>query len=1373
MPRNVSIPRVGTVAFPDGMSDDEISAAAKKLYDEASAAPATPSNPFADVVGRSSSTAAAPPSVSERAAKNLAGLKAQERKTVSPEMLAAMPELTGTKLDPSFSEAEEAVAEEVRGQPLIDVGGAVRSVSGKATHPLAKVGQFAADLLGELTTPENLLFEVFPGGMVSELLTSPARAAVKEGASEIGEAAAREAGDEAAREAAAADAAKRLRADFEATQQPGHPGYGKGSKDAVELIRRRDLARKKVRENIPLNEPERTEFPEIAAYQATKNGTVVVDPDTGKAIAKNPPASNEAQAALEESLRAKGIDTTDPDAVATALSDEMGLPTPRVTIGGPISKLSREEPRLPRKLNERLALGAEDLKFLNNLSDAMGGKVTWDVIPDQLTRKLKVPGILDSLADELEVQKGQVGRHRSVSETGQETWIAVKSSLPKELQRGYSYQELADMIRIGLAGGELSPKKAAWFRDAEAWAKRQPLHGDEDSLFQALMDNKINFERPVAEEAAERAALQGEATDFDFGENAPAYRADTEAGKPSEILHELRHIEEDLGGRPVTENNDLIVAEHLQGGGQNGPPPPRTPPTLSESPFANRVALANEHLSRVAAKIQDMGQKLNIVGEQKDVIEATGTIEKGRRQLFRETGDKPPTYWLRVSESDIDTAWTEMTGALEEVSRMEREVLRGSAVYRQDAGLEVVALDQARQILKRNVKEWATLRYAFGRGVRAFGRPPSQQMQRLFEKAMSPDTLAQLGEVANLIAKGGDVQARMPLYTNIVRLGRKWTTLTEPEQFELFRDVVSAARLNLFSVFGFTLDLASNVAAGSSEVIGGLGRDLMRVGVKGDVHFPNIGGWVRAVRDRGGAGLEALEVGAKAIAEGKSLRKTAGAFNPKFSDRMAEELGWTAAGEPLRGGMAPQLPGTFVDRSSKAGIYADYFLGAPLYAKSMMDTGAKRLGATAKLWAMAYENVPKGLKGLERKRWIDQFMRDPPESAINEAVAMGQRVSFDRPLTRFEEKVATSPTAQLAVDVFARWPFQFSRWFGETLGLNPRYLQKLVKGKATAEETGEYLIKAASGIGGLMYLKNTMYDQIDFESMEFVHDNGERTRLAGREPLPTAMWLLAAIQGDETRAWAALKHTSLPFARFLSGEGGLLMSLIRTLQRAQQNRDMDADGFNRELSDFFNRLIPGQGILSLVETAIDPTLREGFGANLPGISQALPQRIESTTGEELIPMQRPPISGATAFPAIGGTLIPGFRGQRDPVFGLLSRYGGLVYRGPRTPLAGFPAAEIPQELRRQWQVEFGKQRQALLTEVIVNEQQWLKEFGPLKIMDIIKELDSKAAKIATGTINEKAGNPEVPETVPRRIQARSPRQQRMIEEDIQRRSSEQ
>jgi hypothetical protein len=738
--------------------------------------------------------------------------------------------------------------------------------------------------------------------------------------------------------------------------------------------------------------------------------------------------------------------------------------------------------------------------------------------------------------------------------------------------------------------------------------------------------------------------------------------------------------------------------------------------------LAEDAVTAANRAKRVADTFEATNRKFQIAAEGADRIQERGTIEKGERPAFRRGGQPAPeeTRSFRFSEADIEKSGAELVAAVKEFREAERGFSEGADPE------SAYSMRLARQIMEQAAKNWQVYRTSAGRAVKRFDRPiPQEVIQRLREAGLIAGNLT-------------EVRRRAPIASNILDSLKRWDQLTDAEKKHFYRDLVDHFRLNLFSTTSWTLDAVGNASELAGQIGGGIGRDLVHV-LNGNPTFPSMQGLWRAIR--------------MAERPGRAIR---GDFIKELAPDIEAQLDTTVAGERLR-----RTPGAgvFTYREGLGSKAYDYTVGLPLYFKQAMDTAAKRLGAHWTLYREAIEAAHRdGIRGADREAFIERFLRDPPEDSLRRAVSNGKKAGFNRDLSKLEEKIASSTTARLLVDTFARWPFQFTRWAAEMLGWNPELYQRLRAGTLRAEDIGDYLGKAAVGLGGL-YLINNLYDRVDFNSMEYVDDDGNRVRLSNRDPLPTALWLLAVIRaahaaamGNErdkdeavSKAVAALRHASIPGGRLLAGEGGLLGGTIKVFLQAIENPQNDPRALRRELENTINRAIPGQAVLSALKTVFDPTIREGIGANLPGVSKALPSAINPVTGEPLEPRQKIGIPftdiESPSFPSIGGTPIPGATRLLDPVQKLLSRYGLLVYRGPRSPIAGYPPGQVPEELRREWQEAFGHFRNRLLTP-LARSMRTLEGRDTEGVRKLIQQRDRAAAEMANREMRRRHGGPK-------------------------------
>ena len=90
---------------------------------------------------------------------------------------------------------------------------------------------------------------------------------------------------------------------------------------------------------------------------------------------------------------------------------------------------------------------------------------------------------------------------------------------------------------------------------------------------------------------------------------------------------------------------------------------------------------------------------------------------------------------------------------------------------------------------------------------------------------------------------------------------------------------------------------------------------------------------------------------------------------------------------------------------------------------------------------------------------------------------------------------------------------------------------------------------------------------------------------------------------------------------------------------------------------------------------------------------------------------------------------------------MLSRYGLLVYRGPRAPIAGYPPGQVPEELRREWQEAFGQFRNRMLTG-LARASRSLEQRDPDDVRKLIQKRDRVAAEMANREMRRRHGGPK-------------------------------
>ena len=498
-----------------------------------------------------------------------------------------------------------------------------------------------------------------------------------------------------------------------------------------------------------------------------------------------------------------------------------------------------------------------------------------------------------------------------------------------------------------------------------------------------------------------------------------------------------------------------------------------------------------------------------------------------------------------------------------------------------------------------------------------------------------------------------------------------------PQNLKLPKAVVDYLRVNLFSMGSWTLDAFTNTLAVGAKMPGYLLRDVYDI-AKGQTPARTFG-IIKAIKEEG-KGL------------GKAIRKQNMSEMFNLPSDVDTALGGAVGGEKV-GRMTNMHLGK---------LNMDYVIGLPVRMKGGIDALFSRTFAKADLISSAVEEAAKkGLKGIEKERFIDDFVKVPTQAAKDSAITLGKQIRFDANLSKIEEHIASSMGFQLLGDAFPRWAFQFSRWAGRTLGANPEFFSKVKSGTVKAPEVIQYLTEAATGWGGVHLFKDAIYPSIDFNSMEYVNDKKERIRLSGRSPFPEMAFLVAVMKGDVDKSRKALEYASIPFGKILSGApGGLIENWISGLRQVGAG-EMTSQRFIDEFNNLVNRAIPGQAVLSTLKTFSDPKVRRGIGAELPGVSQLLPAKVNPATGGAVEPRQK---FLGLEMPAIGGIVLPGAKRVLTPVENELLSHGVGLFRPRRTPVAEFETRDVPKELRADFEVKAGKMVDMLISKIMAKPE---------------------------------------------------------------------
>lgn len=540
---------------------------------------------------------------------------------------------------------------------------------------------------------------------------------------------------------------------------------------------------------------------------------------------------------------------------------------------------------------------------------------------------------------------------------------------------------------------------------------------------------------------------------------------------------------------------------------------------------------------------------------------------------------------------------------------------------------------------------------------------------------------AEYQEIARAAGEMPEMKRQLPVIDQI------WKDFREKHYPQAGRHLVDYLRMNLFTMGSWTLDFGTNLVATASR----------------------LPAW--AVMDMGalvtGKPATRMLTATRALADNMRNWKPGERF--RLPEQIESELGTTAGGEFAGRGREVMVDFSEILKSKPELAdklrHVDKLIAAPVRMKGAVDGFFGRFGATAELYNRALiEGKAKGLRGDELKAFTEQFVQNPPPAALERAIKQGKELKFNRDLTKWEEQYASSVAIKLFVESFPRWTLQFIRWSGEMTGANPAFFKRLMTGKATPEDVVNYLAKAATGWAGIYAFNHLFYDNIDANTMEYVKEDGDRVRLAGRTPAPELFFISALLRGDMEKAKAALAHLSLPGAKLLSGEpAGIISPLIDTIRESIRGR-YTAEQTARELTKLVNDAIPGKSVLGLIRSIFDPTIREGIGAPIPGVASLLPQRINPTTGEPLAPKQKIP-GTALEIPTVGGTPFPGAVRVLNEIESTLMNHGLSVARPRRTSIIELPAEDVPKDVRREYEQIVGRNVQRIVGDGI-QRQQW-------------------------------------------------------------------
>lgn len=359
----------------------------------------------------------------------------------------------------------------------------------------------------------------------------------------------------------------------------------------------------------------------------------------------------------------------------------------------------------------------------------------------------------------------------------------------------------------------------------------------------------------------------------------------------------------------------------------------------------------------------------------------------------------------------------------------------------------------------------------------------------------------------------------------------------------------------------------------------------------------------------------------------------------------------------------------------------------PALAKRSVDTFFKRLGAMSVLYRDAGKEAWKlKLTGSAKTEFMRKWVINIPDDLLKEAVETGNKLGFNRDISKIEQAIASSAVVRLFVNPFPRWTFQLTRFLAEHSPFDPGFWGKVIKGKATSHDVVGFLTRSLTGWAGVQAANELFYDDVDFKTMEYVREDKSRVRLTGLSPLPEALALVAFIRGDAENALFALKTASLPFP----GAEGIL-GRLGTATHDFATGVINPETVKRELWSIGQDFIPGKGMMEAMTQAIDIVIRENRGLSaiarsIPGISKFVTPRIDPTTGEVAVYSQRIPIIGEVSRLRS----FPGAARVTTEVEAELFRLGFGVRRPRRLPFLEIEDLGLGPEIQLEYEKQAGR-----------------------------------------------------------------------------------
>lgn len=398
-----------------------------------------------------------------------------------------------------------------------------------------------------------------------------------------------------------------------------------------------------------------------------------------------------------------------------------------------------------------------------------------------------------------------------------------------------------------------------------------------------------------------------------------------------------------------------------------------------------------------------------------------------------------------------------------------------------------------------------------------------------------------------------------------------------------------------------------------------------------------------------------------------------------------------------------------------------------------VDSFFKRIGFASSLYEDALTAArERGVSGAEATAFIRKLVLSPSDAMLDKATERALKFGFAEPLSRGAAATAQNPVVQLFLSPFLSFQLRFARWLAEFTPASPEFLGKLRAGNATAEDLVKYAARQVAGLGAIGLVDATLYDQIDFNTFEYVDsDTGKRTSLAGLSPLPEAIAMAAILRREPSKALAAMKRSSVTFF-FSAGALSGVLNVLNNVRSGQEIPQRIADQVSLALFGW----IPAQAILKSLKDMLDRTQRqggfpEGIIGRLPVVSKTVPPRISPTTGRQL-EIERTILASRIPAPEVLGRRLT--QQVPEPVereFRRLSQLGfPIQIYAPRVRLKGLELDEdVPEEIQREFERIRGLAIHKLISPVV--SKAGYERLPDAKKLEILRDLRSMATSLAT------------------------------------------